>query len=684
MSLIIGAIRPKLQALRFGAATSDRVRYGVLPGETAATTALPRTVLMWVRISTITASRRFWTWGVTSPIYRCQINTTAGEVQIQTARSTSANLRVSTGGLWVANRWLFFAATIIDDVATANAIHMFYGDPNKPATEATYSTTTDGVGTIAAQTNAVWTLGNDAAAAPTVALQGDVAFFGVYGRVLSLNDIREMQFDPTAQGDCRIFSVPGWNGRGAVINYAAHYRAQGTITGATPIADQPPLAPPWRLQRRLWVKGPAAAGGVTGTSAQALPLGGSAAAAVTVAGASAVALPLGAAAAAAVAVAGASSQALPLAGSAVGAVTVAASSSAALPLGGTATGTVVTPGINVASTLALPLAGTAAAAVAVAASSTRALPLSGTAAATVAVTAASSSPLPLAGSAAATVSVSAASTQALPLGGSAAGAVAVVAASTRALPLAGSATGVVGSVPVSADSLRALPLAGSATATVTVVGSSTRALPLGGAAAATALVAGASVQALPLGGAATATVLVTGASTLRLPLAGSAAGTGGGAVVDYARLAGQLRAGPRVLGTFTFRARVARRALTVRPRLDAVVRINGVPVMVNQSQPVRAGASNLLELSQLRDVLAAAGTYLETADVHVTITAVIGGAVVLPDTVMPAVGDGTGTYRVTLAASLPFQVGNSYRASVHGTAGALGYREDAILVGVTA
>jgi hypothetical protein len=261
MSLIIGAIRPKLQALRFGAATSDRVRYGVLPGETAATTALPRTILMWVRISTITASRRFWTWGVTSPIYRCQINTTAGEVQIQTARSTSANLRVSTGGLWVANRWLFFAATVIDDVATANAIHMFYGDPNKPATEATYSTTTDGVGTIAAQTNAVWTLGNDAAASPTVALQGDVAFFGVYGRVLSLNDIREMQFDPTAQGDCRIFSVPGWNGRGAVINYAAHYRAQGTITGATPIADQPPLAPPWRMQRRLWVKGPAAAGG---------------------------------------------------------------------------------------------------------------------------------------------------------------------------------------------------------------------------------------------------------------------------------------------------------------------------------------------------------------------------------------------------------------------------------------
>jgi hypothetical protein len=665
MSLIVGAIRPKLQALRFGAATSDRVRYGVLPGETAATTALPRTILMWLRISTFTASRRIWTWGVTSPIYRCGINTTAGELQIQTARSTSANLRVSTGGLFVVNRWLFFAATLIDDVVTANAIHMYFGDPNKPATEATYSTTTDGAGTITAQTNAVWTMGNDAAASPTVALQGDIAFFGVYGRVLSLADIREMQFDPTAQGDCRIFSVPGWNGRGAVMNYAAHYRNSGTITGATSIADQPPLAPPWRLQRRLWVKGPAAAGGgITGTSTQALPLGGSAAATVTVAGAS--------------------TQALPLTGSAAGAVAVVASSSAALPLGGTATGTVVTPGVNAASTLALPLAGTAAAAVAVAAASTRALPLSGTAAATVAVTATSSSPLPLAGSAAATVSVSAASTQALPLGGSAAGAVAVVAASTRALPLAGSATGVVGSVPVSADSLRALPLAGSATATVTVVGSSTRALPLSGASTATALVAGASVQALPLGGAATATVLVTGASTLRLPLAGSAAGTGGGAVVDYARLAGQLRAGPRVLGTFTFRARVARRALTVRPRLDAVVRINGVPVMVNQSQPVRAGASNLLELSQLRDVLAAAGTYLETADVHVTITAVIGGATVLPDTVMPAVGDGTGTYRVTLAASLPFQVGKSYRASVHGTAGALGYREDAILVGVTA
>jgi hypothetical protein len=251
MSLIFTSTQSPLQALRFGAGTADRVRYGVLPGETVTNTGLPRTIIMWVRVNTWTASRRFWTWGVTSPIFRCQINTTNGEIQIQTARATTANLRITTAGQAPLTGWMYFAAVLQDLVTTATAIRMYYGTMNNPATEALYTTTTDGAGVITPIANAQWTLANDAAATPAVAMLGDVAFFGVYGHAMTLQEIREMQYDPTSRGDCRIFSSPGWGGRGSVLSYAHHWRTVGTLVGGIPIADAPPLAIPWRPQRRL-------------------------------------------------------------------------------------------------------------------------------------------------------------------------------------------------------------------------------------------------------------------------------------------------------------------------------------------------------------------------------------------------------------------------------------------------
>lgn len=260
-------------------------------------------------------------------------------------------------------------------------------------------------------------------------------------------------------------------------------------------------------------------GGITGTSAVALPLSGQIEVTVGIAGTSSVALPLGGASDVDVGVSASSVVALGLGGASDVDVEVKAASTVALPLAGSVDTDVE---VKTTSSVALPLGGqidaTVGGFVGIDAQSNVALPLQGASTAVVPIVATSNVALPLGGSATAVAPISASSVQALPLSGAITTVVPIVATSTVAVPLSGAVTT---GVLVTAASNVALPLTGMISVTSAYVLDSNVALPLGGSASASVSITAVSNVALPLIASGQVTIAITAQSNVALPLAGA-------------------------------------------------------------------------------------------------------------------------------------------------------------------
>jgi hypothetical protein len=425
-----------LQPLRFGAATSDQVRQAVASAGTEWGGADPgpsRTLFFLLMPTTLTSLRRIWTRETAFP-HGIELSGTAGAIHVFFDRATSDDDLVTTAILKV-NRynWLF----VTRDTSATQLLKAYVGSLTDAVQLAGTSTSANGSGTIDTDVGLLTTIGNNSGASPTTAFQGLIACYGMVNRVLSLNEMRAVQFGllqgpPIVMPGLLELLNLGENGAGqSIASYGMvdplNYAQTGTKGAGSGFQPRIPLFTSRR--RRIDYKAPASTG-VNGVAALTLP-----------------------------------------ALAATGQASLSLNATASLGLPGLAVSSASSLSLNAAASLALP---------ALAAAAASSLSLNATAAL----------PLPaLAGSSAASVSVNAQFSRQLPaLSVTSAASIRVNAVATLAMPSLGVASTATVSNSLFGEAVLALPaLAAIAAASLTIRGASVAALPSLGFAATGAL-----------------------------------------------------------------------------------------------------------------------------------------------------------------------------------------------------
>lgn len=225
-------------ALNLGTNTSDRVDCGNGASITDLTTF---SILMWVRPTTQTGSRRFWCKGAganeRSASWR---SADTNDVSFFVPRATTAG-EARTAMDYGTGSWLFFAFTYSE----GNGPKVYSGTLTTAAVEATYVGGYPVVGSGATKIDNDFQLiiGNRTVASPVVAFQGDIATFMEWNRELTLGEIKQQQFRLMFTSGTVLFLELGWNGTGTQYDWSGNGNS-GTVTGAT-VSNHVPISPPF-------------------------------------------------------------------------------------------------------------------------------------------------------------------------------------------------------------------------------------------------------------------------------------------------------------------------------------------------------------------------------------------------------------------------------------------------------
>lgn len=245
-------------ALTFGAATSDRVDHGKASSLNDISTV---TFAIWFYPTTLTSGKRLFEKTQSAGSRRVFIHTTTSELRWQNGQSTTNADYITSNASITTNKWWFAAFTYNGSGTGREKIYV--GDLSTLATERTYSTSSDGSGTYNADNANNLMVGN--ANGANAALQGRIAVFVFWNRVLSLGEIQSFQFRPRRLGSgCVLFAHYGFNGTGTQPDWSGSGNS-GTVTGATLTPDHVPLGPPF-FNGSAWrgaftATAPAASGG---------------------------------------------------------------------------------------------------------------------------------------------------------------------------------------------------------------------------------------------------------------------------------------------------------------------------------------------------------------------------------------------------------------------------------------
>lgn len=234
LTLGVDAAPFRIFALRFGAATTDRV---TVANSTTMQDIMPMSLLVVATPTTITANRAFYMKGSAAgnsrKYVRIDASNNIGVVVDQTSDTTygsnSAPLRANVPN---------YVAVTIDITATPE-VRIYHGFPWSPLTEVTYGTTTDGTGGVSTDSGTSAQLFN--VFAVDNAFQGDGYVMQVVSGVLSVTDVRRWQQNPTLPvRGARGVWVLGANGRGVVYDLTGNTN-HGTITGAVTTGGSIPV-----------------------------------------------------------------------------------------------------------------------------------------------------------------------------------------------------------------------------------------------------------------------------------------------------------------------------------------------------------------------------------------------------------------------------------------------------------
>jgi hypothetical protein len=199
---------------------------------TSVTTPLAQAIYAKADGTSFSAYRSFYVAGsIGSTIY------------VDSHRATTI-LKAESGTVLSNNVWQFVGGAV-DEAATATDQKLYWGSLSTAVAEVpTYASQQVGSGAFGNDAAFNATLGNFSATVPQSWSRfiGRIAFFAMWNRVLTLNEIRQQQFRPYPTTGCVIFSHLGYNGTGTQANLSGQ-ALNGTVTGATADIHVPLTAP---------------------------------------------------------------------------------------------------------------------------------------------------------------------------------------------------------------------------------------------------------------------------------------------------------------------------------------------------------------------------------------------------------------------------------------------------------
>jgi hypothetical protein len=243
-------------ALRFADATTDKANFGSaasidnIDSGTIAICFKPANISNALRqlvIKSTGVGDLGWT------IFRPGVS--GATLNLQVSKSVVAQT-VSTGAVITANEWQTVAFTWS---MTSGGPKAYRGTLTSTLIDIS-TTPDDGTGTKVDDSSGDFRVGSrDGASA---ALPCDVAWVGLWTRVLSLGELQAQQTRPHPTAGCVLFSVLGYNGTGTQPDWSGNGNV-GTVTGAT-LADHAPI--PFRRVGQLYAPYAVAApgGGIVG------------------------------------------------------------------------------------------------------------------------------------------------------------------------------------------------------------------------------------------------------------------------------------------------------------------------------------------------------------------------------------------------------------------------------------
>lgn len=222
-------------ALTLGAATSDRVDHG---SAASLDNLDPFTMMMWLRVTSLTANRRFHEKN--AAVNRSFLSGGTGNISVDRGRSGGTAIYVTNDTPLTLNAWQLLAFTFDTGAGAGEVINIYMGDLTTLAVESTYGSTADGSGAISTDAAGNLVVGNRSSTFNR-AFPGDIAVVTYVNAVLSLNQIRDWQFRPRQLVNSVLYSHYGFNGTGTQPDWSGNGNS-GTVTGAT-VADHVPLGP---------------------------------------------------------------------------------------------------------------------------------------------------------------------------------------------------------------------------------------------------------------------------------------------------------------------------------------------------------------------------------------------------------------------------------------------------------
>ncbi len=175
-----------------------------------------------------------------------EVSASGNFMRLEVDRSTSDTNYIASNLAMSNNTWYCVAGTY--DSAASPTTHLYQGTLSAVMVEATYSTSTDGSGTLGSDSGQNMRIGNDGAASPTSSINARIATVGIFNRVLSLGELIDWQFRPGVRSGCVGFYQLGFNGISTQPDWSGNGNS-GTVT-TVEVADHVPVRG-WAARRRL-------------------------------------------------------------------------------------------------------------------------------------------------------------------------------------------------------------------------------------------------------------------------------------------------------------------------------------------------------------------------------------------------------------------------------------------------
>ena len=238
----------RLKSLNFDQGTTTKVDHGDAASVQNLNVA---TYLFWVKISTLVAGDRICQKGLGANFYLMDVTGAGSDLlEFSINRGTLSQLSsalFTNFANWPGTGAWAFMAVVCDTGGADGDQKLYIGSLTGSATEpSSYDNQRVGSGTVGDNSGSNLVMGNRTN--DNVELAGDIAWGGLWNRVLTLGEIRAQQFRPHKTPGNVLFTRYGMNGAGLQIDESG-FGNHGTVTGAT-LAQGPPLA--GRRIQRLW------------------------------------------------------------------------------------------------------------------------------------------------------------------------------------------------------------------------------------------------------------------------------------------------------------------------------------------------------------------------------------------------------------------------------------------------